>query len=195
MTVADERAARDAGLRGRIAGARVVLLAAAAVLVFFAATGALSFIAATIGFVVIVAAALAAEATRPRAASPLPALPRSDTSIAIGLIDTMLAGLPDPVVALDRDGLVIAFNTQASALAPGLRRGEPASLALRMPEIITAIRQAIASGEPQRVEFSERVPIDRWYEAHVSALHVQGSATDARPDLVLMAVRDLTPLR
>jgi two-component system, OmpR family, phosphate regulon sensor histidine kinase PhoR len=194
MTVAEERGARSAGLMSRIGGARLVFLAAAAVLVFFTARGALSFLEAAIAFAIIAAAALAAEAARPRAVGTLPAVPGSDTRIAVGLIDTMLAGLPDPVVALDRDGIVIAFNDQAGALAPALRRGEPASFALRMPEIVTAIRQTIVSGEPQRVEFSERVPVDRWYEAHVTGLRVQGIASDARPDLVLIAVRDLTPL-
>src|SRR5262249_30690110 len=74
------------------------------------------------------------------------------------------------------------------------RRGEPASFALRMPEVVAAIRQAIASGQPQRVEFTERVPVDRWYEAHVTILHALKDAAERRIDLVLMTVRDLTPL-
>src|SRR5262249_36215602 len=64
----------------------------------------------------------------------------------------------------------------------------------RMPEVVAAIRQAIASGQPQRVEFTERVPVDRWYEAHVTILHALKDAAERRIDLVLMTVRDLTPL-
>ena len=34
-----------------------------------------------------------------------------------------------------------------------------------MPEVVEAIRRATRDREAQRIEFSERVPVDRWYEA------------------------------
>jgi hypothetical protein len=40
---------------------------------------------------------------------------------------------------MDQDGRVIAFNAEASLIAPALRRGEPASIALRMPELVEAM--------------------------------------------------------
>ena len=85
------------------------------------------------------------------------------------------------------------MNERARALAPALRQGEPVSLVLRMPELIDAIGRAYASGEEQRVEYSERVPIDRWFEAIV--VPVKRQADPARPDLMLMTFHDLTPLR
>jgi two-component system, OmpR family, phosphate regulon sensor histidine kinase PhoR len=111
------------------------------------------------------------------------------------VIEVVIAGLPDPVVVLDREGRVVAFNAPAGALAPALRSGEPASFALRMPEIVDAIRQASATGEAQRVEFSERVPLDRWYEAHVMPVTLRRAEPGGRPDLVLMTFHDQTPLR
>jgi two-component system phosphate regulon sensor histidine kinase PhoR len=105
----------------------------------------------------------------------------------------VLAGLPDPVVALNRQGDVVALNAQASAVAPALRRGEPVSRGLRVPEVLEAIRRARASGAAQRVEFFERVPIDRWYEAVVTPISPAGITPG--PDLVLLAFHDLTPLR
>ncbi|MSP44730.1 MAG: PAS domain-containing protein, partial [Xanthobacteraceae bacterium] len=69
----------------------------------------------------------------------LAARPASDPARGltdIALLETVIAGMPDPVVVLDQDGRVIAFNTQAASLAPALRRGEPASIALRMPELV-----------------------------------------------------------
>jgi len=56
----------------------------------------------------------------------------------IVLLDAVVSGMPDPVTVLDQEGRVIAFNAQASVLAPALRRGEPASIALRMPELVEA---------------------------------------------------------
>lgn len=115
--------------------------------------------------------------------------------IDAALIEVVIAGLPDPVVVLDRDGRVVAFNLPASVLAPALRGGEPASFALRMPEIVDAIRQASATGEAQRVEFSARVPLERWYEAHVMPVMLRRTRGAARPDLVLMTFHDQTPVR
>ncbi len=61
------------------------------------------------------------------------------------LIESLIGGLPGPAIVLDRDGRVIAFNAAASAIAPSLRRGEPALITLRMPELVDAIRRATAS--------------------------------------------------
>lgn len=130
-----------------------------------------------------------------RTGQTLPFAPDAAIRIDIALIEVVIAGLPDPVVVLDNQGRVVALNGPASALAPALRRGEPASFALRMPEIVDAIRQTIASGEARRVEFSERVPLDRWYEAHVMPVTLRRARPGAEPDLVLMTFHDQTPIR
>ncbi len=108
-------------------------------------------------------------------------------------LEAVVAGLPDPVIALDRNGRVLALNEGARALAPALRQGEPVSLALRMPELIEAVGRAYATGAEQRVEYSERVPIDRWFELIVMPVNRPPNA--GRPNLVLMTFHDLTPLR
>jgi two-component system phosphate regulon sensor histidine kinase PhoR len=124
-------------------------------------------------------------------AAPVPAPAPANQS----LIDSLIAGLPDPVVVLDRAGRVVAFNAQASLVAPGLRRGEVAFIAFRMPEVVDAIRRVTESGEPQRVEFSERVPIDRWFEVVVTPVTLGQDTPGGLPDVLLMTFRDLTPLR
>jgi two-component system, OmpR family, phosphate regulon sensor histidine kinase PhoR len=87
-------------------------------------------------------------------------LGRSSSDVA--LLDAAVSGMPDPVVVLDQDGRVIAFNAEATALAPALRRGEPASIALRMPELVEAIRAASLTGKTQRIELSARLPSPQW---------------------------------
>ena len=109
------------------------------------------------------------------------------------MLDLILSGLPDPVVALDRDGNVLALNAGARIVAPALRPGEPASLALRVPEVVDAIRRAAATGQPERVEFFERVPLDRWFEAFITAL--PADQVGIRRGIVLLTFHDLTPLR
>jgi two-component system phosphate regulon sensor histidine kinase PhoR len=110
------------------------------------------------------------------------------------LIESLIGGLPGPAIVLDRDGRVIAFNAAASAIAPSLRRGEPALITLRMPELVEAIRRATASRTPQRVEFFERVPLDRWFEAFVTPVKL-ATTGDGGSDILLMTFNDLTPLR
>jgi two-component system, OmpR family, phosphate regulon sensor histidine kinase PhoR len=108
------------------------------------------------------------------------------------LIESLIGGLPGPAIALSRDGSVITFNAAACLIAPSLRRGEPALITLRMPELVEAIRRAAANGTPQRVEFFERVPIDRWYEAFVVPVKLSGGDGS---DILLMSFNDLSPLR
>jgi two-component system, OmpR family, phosphate regulon sensor histidine kinase PhoR len=187
MSLTEHRALANARLwRGG-----VVLAAAALVFALLAAMGTLPPTYALAGFVVIAVAAIAALRSTPeqdRLAQPVMNVQTGDD-----LLRTFVTGLPDPVVALDRDGRVIAFNDRARALAQALRKGEPVSFALRTPELIEAIGRATSAGEEQRVVYSERVPLDRWYETVVTPVRRQAGARS--PDLVLMTFHDLTPLR
>jgi two-component system phosphate regulon sensor histidine kinase PhoR len=108
------------------------------------------------------------------------------------LLDAVISGMPDPVVVLDQDGRVIAFNTEATALAPALRRGEPASIALRMPELVEAIRAVSATGKAQHIEFSARLPSPRFSDAFISPVVL---AQPGRTGIVVITVHDLTPIR
>jgi two-component system phosphate regulon sensor histidine kinase PhoR len=95
---------------------------------------------------------------------------------------------------LDREGRVVAFNEAATGIAPALSRGELALIGLRMPELVDAVRRAARRREPQRVEFFERVPLDRWMEAFVTPVRI-GAGGEPSVDLLLMTFNDLTPLR
>jgi two-component system phosphate regulon sensor histidine kinase PhoR len=192
LTHGSSSASRSDDWGGRVRRARLILVVTAAVFVALWLIGALAPLPAAIAFAIIAAVAIAAagrgEAANEMSSAATRPAPRSRDP----LLDELLAGLPDPVVAIEPGGDVITFNTQAGAIAPALRRGEPVSLGLRNPEILDAIRQARASGTTQRVEFFERVPADRWYEAVVTPIPPPGTAP---AQLMLMAFRDLTPLR
>jgi two-component system, OmpR family, phosphate regulon sensor histidine kinase PhoR len=110
------------------------------------------------------------------------------------LIEQLIGGLPGAAIVLDREGRVIAFNEAATGIAPALRRGEPALIALRMPDLVDAIRRATKRREPQRVEFFERVPLDRWFEAFVTPIRL-ATGGEGPVDILLMTFNDLTPLR
>ena len=180
----------DLPLRERFVAARFVLTAAGLVLLAFAAFGVLSWFYALLAFGVIAIAAIASRrGSVPSRAGRVPPEPATGPWIEI-----LIGRLPDPVIVLDRDGRVVAFNARARALAPALSRGEAVSLALRVPELVDAIRRAGAGTAPQRVEFSERVPVDRWLAAHIAPVELP-EASGATRHLLIMIFHDLTPLR
>ena len=187
MSLAEDRALLSAR---RWRGA-FVLLASAAVFAALAIAGTLAAAYAVTGFAIVAATAILALRSaqeQNRFSEPIANVETGDD-----LLRAVVAGLPDPVVALDRDGRILALNDRARSLAPALRQGEPVALALRMPALIEAIGRAAAEGEEQRVVYSERVPLDRWYETIV--IPVKRSPKAPSPDFVLMTFHDLTPLR
>jgi len=168
-----------------------LIAAAAVVIASFVAAGNLSPLLAAIGFVVFAVATLFAARVACMTPSPMPssqaAVEKTDRSQLQAIIDA----LPDPVVALDRTGVVVALNGRAQAMAPALRPQELASLTLRIPELIEAVRYAIATGEAQHAEFSQRIPVELWHEVHVIpfALPVGPQGSSA---LLLLTFHDLT---
>jgi two-component system, OmpR family, phosphate regulon sensor histidine kinase PhoR len=109
-------------------------------------------------------------------------------------VSALVAGMPDPAVLLDRAGRVIHLNMAASQLAPALRKNELAQFALRSPEIITALREAIATTEPRRATYLDHVPVDRWMELVITPVPVP-TTFGGTDKCMLMTFHDLTPLR
>ena len=134
------------------------------------------------------------SAAAPTSAAVAPAAPPAlaRTPPDIELLDAVISGMPDPVVVLDHDGRVLAFNPQAAAIAPALRRGEPASIALRMPELVEAIRAATADrqGAAHRVLRAAAVAALVGGLRRADALGWHG-----RAGVVVITVHDLTPIR
>jgi two-component system phosphate regulon sensor histidine kinase PhoR len=188
MSVSDNRAMFEAR---RSRGVRTVVASTAVIFAGLAVIGALAVVYAIAGFTVVAVVAIFAlrdNGDIQRLIQPVTVAQRSGDPLR-----AVVAGLPDPVIALDSEGRVLALNEHARALAPALRQGEPVSLALRMPELIEAIGRALAQGEEQRVQFSERGTLDRWFQTII--MPVRRDPALSKPDLVLMTFHDLTPLR
>src|SRR5262245_12724640 len=126
MTATEHHARGSLSWFGRVAGARLVVFVAALVLTGFVAAGLLPLMHGAIGFVVIATAALISSgAVRRDTEGDMRAAGRDEAQSSRAMIDALISALPDPVIALDREGLVIAFNARARAMAPALRSGEP----------------------------------------------------------------------
>ena len=107
-------------------------------------------------------------------------------------LQALLDAMPNPVVAIDNGGISVAANARARLVLPGLRLQQPVALVLHADELIETIDRVIASGQPDKAHFSEKVPAERWYEVHV--VPVRQPATSSGRPLLLLTFHDLTPL-
>jgi two-component system phosphate regulon sensor histidine kinase PhoR len=196
MTVSPEPAPGrpEQGPLARLAAARWAVLAAAGALLLLAGLGRLSALDALLA---IVAAAAAAMLPVPRRAPALPHPPivKSRSPAAINpQLAAVVAALPEAALLVDRRGTILVGNDAAIATLGPVRRGEAISFTVRAPDVIEAVRAAAADGDPRRIEFAERVPAGRAFEAHVLPIAFaarEPGATPA-PDVILITFRDLT---
>jgi len=177
---------------GRLRRATVILVVSATVLGAFVVLGDFSAARALFAFACIAVATLVPWRL-PDVARARDDEPRRQPAEAEAL-RAVVAGLPDPVVVLDRAGRVLHFNAAAAELAPALRVGEPAQSALRAPEVIATLRKALASNKAQRVDYVHHAPIDRWLELIVTPVPLAANAGTLEAAM-LMIFHDQTPLR
>src|SRR3982075_910877 len=176
----------------RLRHSAIVLLAAGMALTALVVFGELSPVRAAAVFACIAAAALVPWRLHDAAASrdAAPAI----NPVEAAAVSAVVAGMPDPAVLLDRAGRVIHLNAAAAQLAPALRKNELAQFALRSPEIITALREAIATSEPRRTTYLDHVPVDRWMELIITPVPVP-TLFGGTDKCMLMTFHDQTPLR
>jgi two-component system phosphate regulon sensor histidine kinase PhoR len=176
----------------RLRHSAIILLAAGVALAVLVTLGELSLLRAATVFVCIGAAALVPWRLHNAVASREDV--RGVNPVETAAVSAVVAGMPDPAVLLDRAGRVIHLNAAAAQLAPALRKNELAQFALRSPEIITALREAIATTETRRATYLDHVPVDRWMELIVTPVPVP-TLFGGTDKCMLMTFHDQTPLR
>ena len=191
MATSPADATERPGFLRRIARVRWILIAAAAVLVVLALAGRLSFIELLIALGFVVLAALVSSGRETPAPTGIGVVSgtvaRSDAPLT-----ALIGALPDAAYLLDRRGIVLAGNERAASMNGSVRPGELISLKVRTPEVIEAVRLA-AEGAVRRVEFIERMPVERKFEVHaVPVFLAPEDAGRTPPDFVLLTFRDHT---
>jgi two-component system, OmpR family, phosphate regulon sensor histidine kinase PhoR len=176
----------------RLRHSAIILLAAALALAVVVMFGELSPVRAATIFLCIAAAALVPWQLHDVTASREDV--RGVNPIETAAVGAIVSGMPDPAVLLDRAGRVIHLNAAAAQLAPALRKNELAQFALRSPEIITALREAIATTEARRATYLDHVPVDRWMELIITPIPVP-TLFGGTDKCMLMTFHDQTPLR
>jgi two-component system phosphate regulon sensor histidine kinase PhoR len=181
-----------APLSDRLRRSGIVLLAAGVALLSLVVLGDVAPTRALLVFLCIAGAALV-----PLPLSGVTGSPDGPTSLRSAegaAVRSVVMGMPDPAVLLDRVGRVLHINPAAAQLAPALRRNELALFALRSPEIIAALREVIATSQSQRATFVDRVPVERWMELIITPVAVP-TEFGGVDNCFLMTFHDQTPLR
>src|ERR1700736_1461528 len=176
----------------RLRHAAIILLVAAIALSVLVVLAELSAARAAAVFLCIAAAALVPWRLHNAVTSREDV--RGVNPVEAAAVSAVVAGMPDPAVLLDRAGRVIHLNAAAAQLAPALRKNELAQFALRSPEIITALREAIATTESRRATYLAHVPVDRWMELIITPVPVP-TLFGGIDKCMLMTFHDQTPLR
>ena len=192
MAIDDSSSSMFSPWPDRLRHSAIVLLAAGLALSVLVALGELALIRAVAVFLCIAAAALVPWRLHDAVASREDV--RGVNPVEAAAVSAVVAGMPDPAVLLDRAGRVIHLNSAAAQLAPALRKNELAQFALRSPEIITALREAIATSEPRRATYLDHVPVDRWMELMITPVPVP-TLFGGTDKCMLMTFHDQTPLR
>ncbi len=150
--------------------------------VSLALAGAISWPPAAVLVAVVAAAVVFLPRARvaDRAATAAPPTPVVSLDSGVRLFAD---SLPDPCFVLDRRGIVRYANERGGATF-AIRIGEALTFRLRVPDLVAAFDRVAKGGPPERVEFSERVPTERWFAAWFAPL--------GAGDLIVLLVDDMS---
>jgi two-component system, OmpR family, phosphate regulon sensor histidine kinase PhoR len=166
-------------LRSIMLGAGLVLV----ILALFEAPRWLTALAGA-GLFVLGAAALLNQTRRP----PVPVGVETGESFPQRLA-AILDAVPSPTIVLDRRGVVLNANQSAQLAFPTLRVDAPLSFAMRNPQLLQLVDQALTRQEPGEMELSERVPLERSFLIQIEPL--EGNEREA----AVVSLQDTTSMR
>lgn len=109
-------------------------------------------------------------------------------------VQALVSALPDPCLLLSADGRIAFQNGRAREVLGAAQTGRPVSTLLRAPDISEAVRAAISGRREVSVEYFERIPVARWFEAHVAPVFETASPPGTSQDLIglVLVLHDLT---
>ncbi len=117
-------------------------------------------------------------------------LPASATSEALQALAALTEALPDPALVLDSAARILIANPKAREAFEHEPAGQHLSATIRAPAVLQAVQQVASGGGPVEVDYEQRVPIERLFEATIAPVRARGPAPGGAAVLVIL--RDLT---
>lgn len=134
------------------------------------------------------AALLAAYALRRGAQKRLPEVAVPAKPDVPPAVRQLFERLPDPMLLVELNGKALFANRAMREIVGTSVEHKHISALLRMPGVLEAVRKTSESGEPASVEFAVRVPVERYFLAHVARVGLD-------PAVVVLMLHDLTALK
>ena len=103
------------------------------------------------------------------------------------VLEGLVTALPDPCLVLDHAARVVVANQRLRETLDRDPKGEHISAAIRSPALLEAVAKVLRGGGAVRVDYIERVPVERRFDAHVAGFEVLEADRGA-----LVLLRDLT---
>ena len=119
---------------------------------------------------------------------PKPVVPSGQEGILSPLVRRVLGQMPMPVMLLDESYRILFVNAPMRVVVGPEVERKPLSTVLRNPEVLAAIEQTAADGEPAVAQFTMAVPIERHYEAYSARVSII-------PPVIGLVLHDLTTIR
>ena len=110
------------------------------------------------------------------------------------ILEAMADALDIPAVLLHADGTVVTQNAAAERCFGPLEEGLHVSARWRSPNILDMIRETVATGQPNRVEYFERMPSERVYITRIAPIVLPNSVMPGQP-IYILSFKDISELR
>lgn len=177
----------------RLASGLIYVVAAAMVSVAAYLSGAEPAFAATLFVLSLIAILVRVSEERPtlqkEAAVASPPAEKSEQSGPV--ISAVLGAIDLPVFLLGRDAVLREQNRAAEKAFGALEPGLHISARFRSPSVLDMVRETLATGEPNQIEHSERLPSERVYIVRIAPLDLDGT----KEPLYLLSFKDISELR
>jgi two-component system, OmpR family, phosphate regulon sensor histidine kinase PhoR len=180
------------------AGREAPLLVLLTLLAVGAVVAGLEWLGVFVAWLLLIATVLARRPTVVEVEAPPAEAPEPEEYDPLPTIAATIAALDSPAFVLDAEVNVLAQNRAAERLFGLLPAGSHITGRLRSPGILDMVRETIATGEPNQIEHSERLPSERVFIVRVAPVDHPVEDDPNRPvagPFYLMVFRDISELR
>src|SRR5262249_41127080 len=124
--------------------------------------------------------------------TPVPATANTEGASLGALARTLLDELPDAILVVDdQDRIVTANRAARTGFVGATYERKLISTLMRRPAVIEAIHRVRRGGFAEVAEFTDLVPVERFFQVFATPLVVEAGGRAA----ILVVIRDLTAIK